>query len=204
MRQPDHVVPELRLAVHRPPPSSVERLLEEVGRAEIARFQRQREGCRPSCDSAGTPGSISGPIVKAPRPSAETTAPEVSPPATTRRRVPPIDQRARRSRRRGRRASRRRSRGRSAACDGADLVGRGRRIDERRRPALRSTKATRRVRRRPRRHHALDIDRQRRMRCAMASIWPRVALEQTPARIASGPRADLEASAGCPSARPAR
>src|SRR5688572_2146412 len=39
--------------------------------------------------SAGTPGSISGPISSERIPSAETTAPDVSPPATTRRFTPP-------------------------------------------------------------------------------------------------------------------
>ena len=67
-------------------------LVKKSGAAEIARLQRQRQ--RPRADRAvhGTPGSISGPMRSAFTSSAWTTAPEVSPPATTSRRTPALDQ----------------------------------------------------------------------------------------------------------------
>src|SRR5712691_11978664 len=47
----------------------------------------------PSVFRAGTPGSISGPTCKDVIPNAETTAPDVSPPATIRRAMPPCTSR---------------------------------------------------------------------------------------------------------------
>src|SRR6266852_1681940 len=47
----------------------------------------------PSVFWAGTPGSISGPTCKDVIPNAETTAPDVSPPATIRRAMPPCTSR---------------------------------------------------------------------------------------------------------------
>ncbi len=58
------------------------------GAPKFPDFRASARGRGVAANRTGTPGSISGPIVSASSSSADTTAPEVSPPATTRRRMP--------------------------------------------------------------------------------------------------------------------
>src|SRR5262249_32452804 len=58
------------------------------GAPKLPLFRASITGRLPSAASAGTPGSISGPIAKRSTPSAVTTAPEVSPPPTAIRFTP--------------------------------------------------------------------------------------------------------------------
>ena len=109
--------------VHHRPASLSSAFSKKSGPPKLPDFSASASGAGPFETSTGTPGSISGPMVSAPRPSAETTAPEVSPPATTSRRVPPATRLFARLGEEAVERARRPARGRGAAAAAATASG---------------------------------------------------------------------------------